>query len=55
MRVTPIPKRFYEIDVKGAYQSRFDQFLAFGIPSTDVVALQGTITDVKRSLMIRQK
>jgi hypothetical protein len=29
----------YEVDVKSIYQARFDQFLAFGIPRTDVVAL----------------
>lgn len=35
----------YAIDPKAMFEDRFDQFVAFGIPTADVVALQAAITD----------
>ncbi len=36
----------YEVDAKAVFKSRFDQFLAFGVPRADVEALQVAITDM---------
>ena len=36
----------YEVDAKAVFKSRFDQFLAFGIPRADVEALQVAIADM---------
>jgi hypothetical protein len=35
----------YEVDAGALVRSRFDQFLALGVPRPDVVALQSKITD----------
>jgi CubicO group peptidase (beta-lactamase class C family) len=36
----------YEIDAKAVFESRFDQFVAFGIARTQVEAVQAAITDM---------
>jgi hypothetical protein len=35
----------YPIDPKTMFEDRFDQFVAFGIPRADVVALKAAIAD----------